>query len=107
MLASAGFGDDPRLAHPLGEQDLSERVIDFVRPVWLSSPDNKIEMRVCDYAAYIVQKISGTSFGASPYTRSDEVVSKARTWVRENMEHEENGKTILSLPEALTRNMRE
>ena len=31
MLAGAGLGDDPRLAHPLGEQALAERVVELVR----------------------------------------------------------------------------
>ena len=30
VLAGAGLGDDPRLAHPLGEQRLAERVVDLV-----------------------------------------------------------------------------
>ena len=31
VLARAGLGDDPRLAHALGEQRLAERVVDLVR----------------------------------------------------------------------------
>jgi hypothetical protein len=31
MLAGAGFGDDPGLAHALGQQDLPEAVVDLVR----------------------------------------------------------------------------
>ena len=31
VLAGAGLGDDPRLAHPQGEQDLADRVVDLVR----------------------------------------------------------------------------
>ena len=31
VLARAGFGDDARLAHALGEQDLADGVVDFVR----------------------------------------------------------------------------
>ncbi len=31
VLTGAGFGDDAAFAHSLREQDLSERVIDFVR----------------------------------------------------------------------------
>ena len=31
MLAGAGLGDDARLAHPAGEQDLAEHVVDLVR----------------------------------------------------------------------------
>ena len=31
VLAGAGLGDDPRLAHALGEQRLPERVVDLVR----------------------------------------------------------------------------
>ena len=31
VLAGAGLGDDPRLAHPLGQQRLAERVVDLVR----------------------------------------------------------------------------
>ena len=31
MLAGAGFGDDPLLAHAAGEQDLAEHVVDLVR----------------------------------------------------------------------------
>ena len=31
VLAGAGLGDDPPLAHPLGEQRLPERVVDLVR----------------------------------------------------------------------------
>ena len=31
VLAGAGLGDDPRLAHPAGEQALAERVVDLVR----------------------------------------------------------------------------
>ena len=30
VLAGAGLGDDPRLAHPLGQQRLAERVVDLV-----------------------------------------------------------------------------
>ena len=37
VLAGAGLGDDPGLAHPLGEQRLAEHVVDLVRPVWLRS----------------------------------------------------------------------
>ena len=32
VLAGAGLGDDAAFAHSLGEQDLAERVIDFVCP---------------------------------------------------------------------------
>jgi hypothetical protein len=31
VLARAGFGDDPRLAHALREQDLADAVVDLVR----------------------------------------------------------------------------
>jgi hypothetical protein len=31
MLAGAGFGDDPGLAHALGKQDLAEAIVDLVR----------------------------------------------------------------------------
>ncbi len=31
MLAGAGLGDDPPLAHPLGQQRLAERVVELVR----------------------------------------------------------------------------
>ena len=31
VLPRAGLGDDARLAHPLGEQPLAERVVDLVR----------------------------------------------------------------------------
>ena len=31
VLAGAGLGDDARLAHALGEQDLAEAVVDLVR----------------------------------------------------------------------------
>ena len=31
VLAGAGFGDDARLAHAPGEQDLADGVVDFVR----------------------------------------------------------------------------
>ena len=31
MLAGAGFGDDPRLAHAPGEQDLAEHIVDLMR----------------------------------------------------------------------------
>ena len=31
VLAGAGLGDDPRLAHALGEQRLAERVVELVR----------------------------------------------------------------------------
>ena len=31
MLSRTGFGDDPRLAHPHGEQNLADTVIDFMR----------------------------------------------------------------------------
>ncbi len=31
VLAGAGFGDHPRLAHPAGEQNLAERVVQLVR----------------------------------------------------------------------------
>ena len=31
MLSGAGFGDDARLAHPAGEQDLAHAVVDLVR----------------------------------------------------------------------------
>jgi hypothetical protein len=30
VLAGPGLGDNPRLAHALGEQDLANRVVDFV-----------------------------------------------------------------------------
>ena len=30
VLAGAGLGDDPRLAHALGQQDLTDRVVDLV-----------------------------------------------------------------------------
>jgi hypothetical protein len=30
MLAGAGFGDDARLAHPAGQQDLAQAVVDLV-----------------------------------------------------------------------------
>ena len=31
MLSGAGFGDDALLAHPAGEQDLAEHIVDLVR----------------------------------------------------------------------------
>ena len=31
MLSRAGLGDDPPFAHPLGEDDLAQGVVDFVR----------------------------------------------------------------------------
>jgi hypothetical protein len=31
VLTGAGFGDDPRLAHAAGEQDLAQHVVDLVR----------------------------------------------------------------------------
>jgi hypothetical protein len=31
VLAGAGLGDDPRLAHAAGEEDLADGVVDFVR----------------------------------------------------------------------------
>jgi hypothetical protein len=31
VLAGAGLGDDPGLAHPLGQQDLAHAVVDLVR----------------------------------------------------------------------------
>jgi len=31
MLAGAGFGNDPLLAHPAGEEDLANRVVNLVR----------------------------------------------------------------------------
>ena len=31
MLAGAGLGDDARLAHALGEQDLAQAIVDLVR----------------------------------------------------------------------------
>jgi hypothetical protein len=31
MLAGAGLGDDPGLAHALGQQDLAEAIVDLVR----------------------------------------------------------------------------
>ena len=30
MLAGTGFSDDPGFTHALGEQDLTDRIIDFV-----------------------------------------------------------------------------
>ena len=33
MLAGAGLGDDARLAHARGQQDLAEAVVDLVAPV--------------------------------------------------------------------------
>jgi hypothetical protein len=32
VLAGAGLGDQPRLAHPLGQQRLAQHVVDLVRP---------------------------------------------------------------------------
>src|SRR5207248_3817096 len=32
VLAGAGLGDDPSLAHPSGQQHLAERIVDLVRP---------------------------------------------------------------------------
>ncbi len=72
-----------------------------VHTVSLNHPDNRVEMRACDYAAYVVQAMSGEDFGARPYKRSDEVVEKARAWVRDNMGHEEDGKAVLRAPEPL------
>jgi hypothetical protein len=31
MLAGAGLGDDARLAHALGQQDLADAIVDLVR----------------------------------------------------------------------------
>ena len=37
VLAGAGLGDDARLAHALGQQDLAEQLLILCAPVWLSS----------------------------------------------------------------------
>jgi len=47
-----------------------------VHTVSLNHPDNKTDMRACDYAAYVIQAVSGTDLGAGPFVRSDAVVEK-------------------------------
>ena len=37
VLAGAGLGDDARLAHAAGEQDLAEQLLILCAPVWFSS----------------------------------------------------------------------
>ena len=52
-----------------------------VRVVALNSPENRVEMRACDYAAHIIRVIAGEDVGESYSRQSDEDISKAREWV--------------------------
>jgi len=85
------------------------------RTFLINSPDNRVEMRACDFAAYIVQVLSGVDFGfplthqaghprdveVCPAYRSDKAVRKARAWVEKNMVMWEAGKKIFIMPSAL------
>ena len=62
------------------------------RTLAINSPDNTVEMRVCDYSAYIIQLIAGVDFGVGEHRRSDEAVAKARAWVKRNSAATERGR---------------
>lgn len=47
----------------------------------ISNVHGKQKMRVCDFAAVVVQNVAGVDFGASSSLRSDAAVAKARAWV--------------------------
>ena len=73
----------------------------------VNGPNNRVEMRTCDYAAYILQIISGIKFGAGPVRSSDEAVEKAKAWVEENVIHIENGKTVYLIPQRFIKKIKE
>jgi hypothetical protein len=72
-----------------------------VQTISINHPDTRVEMRTCDYAAYLVQAMSGAAFGSAPNVRSDAAVDAARAWVRANMERQEGGHTILWVPDSI------
>ena len=48
MLAGAGFGDDPRLAHAPGQQDLAEAIVDLVRAGVVQLVALEIDLRAAE-----------------------------------------------------------
>ena len=55
MLAGAGLGDDARLAHALGQQDLAEAVVDLVRARVVQVLALEIDLRAAE--------VPGEAFG--------------------------------------------
>ena len=61
MLASAGFCDDPRLAHTNGKQNLANAVVDFMRAGMVQfisfEPDLRAFARWCILADFLGQAL--------------------------------------------------
>lgn len=57
-----------------------------VEVVSVNHPGNKVRMRACDYAAYIIQEVAGVDFGARVWKSSDEAVEKAFAWYNDNLQ---------------------
>jgi hypothetical protein len=57
MLAGAGFRDDPRLAHALGEQDLADAVVDLVRAGVVQLVALEIDLRAAQFFRQLLGEI--------------------------------------------------
>ncbi len=57
MLAGAGLGDDARLAHAPGEQDLAEHVVDLVRAGVIELVALEIDLRAAEPRRAIAQML--------------------------------------------------
>ena len=63
VLAGAGFGDDAGLAHPLGEQDLTEAIVDLVRAGVVELVALEVDLRAAEMLGQPLGKIERATAG--------------------------------------------
>ncbi len=63
VLAGAGLGDDARLAHALGEQDLAEAIVDLVRAGVVQLLALEIDLRAAEMLGQPLGEIERRSAG--------------------------------------------
>ena len=79
MLAGAGLGDDARLAHALGEQDLAEAIVDLVRAGVVELLALEIDLRAAEMLGQPLRRNRAGSAGRhSGSTRSLELGLEGR-----------------------------
>ena len=76
-VAHEGIASKPDLA-PFVAEFLDDGAV--VRTLVLNSPDNQVQMRACDYAAYIIRTIAGEDTGSSTRRQNDQEIAKAKAW---------------------------
>jgi hypothetical protein len=57
MLAGAGFGDDPGLAHAFGKQDLADAIVDLVRAGVIELVALEVDLRAAEMLGQPLGKI--------------------------------------------------